>query len=98
MNDKCKKCDGYLSFEESYYCKKCEKKMAGIKPKKSKDLCSNCYQNFYNNKYRDKKSPFGDKGCYGYRNSKVVIKHVYHSINTVVPSPRWRLSCFSKQY
>ncbi len=90
---KCDKCHIEVGYMD-YYCRKCRKKLAGDKPRKSRDLCSNCTQDYYNHRYLSK-NPFGGKGCMSYTGSKVVIKNVYHSKNTVVPTPQWRLECFN---
>ena len=93
---KCQKCDNGIGYME-YYCLKCKRKLAGSKPKKSRDLCNGCRNTFYNYKYHDK-NPFGGKGCMSYKTSKVIIKNIYYSLNQIVPDPRWALSCFNKKY
>ena len=93
---KCKQCGKWVGYME-IYCSKCRKELAGTKPRKSRDLCSDCYNNFYNNKYPDKNA-FGGKGCMGYKGSEVVIKDVHKSIHSVDPNPKWKLGCFNKQY
>jgi len=89
---KCKKCGKSIEYLK-YYCDKCKKEIVGIKPKKSRNLCSGCNNNYYNNKYIDK-NPFGGKGCMSYKTSEVIIKNTYFSKNQVVPNPRWKLSCY----
>jgi len=86
---KCKKCGISIEYL-TYHCEKCKKKIAGIKPKKSKDLCYGCRNNWYNSNR--------ENGCYAFEKSKVVIKDVYYSLNQVIPNPKWKLNCFLKQY
>ena len=98
MSDKCKKCGkvsvGYMKF----HCNKCKRKMAGPKPKKSKDLCSGCRNMFYNDKYRNTKNISGTKGCWSYKTSKVVRGNVYYSLNQVIPNVKWKLNCYMRKY
>jgi len=93
---KCKKCEIYIE-NLTYYCSKCKKELAGEKRKKSRDLCVGCRNDFYNHKYQVK-NPFGGKGCGSFKTSKVIIMNVYHSLNQVVPIPKWRLNCFLRKY
>ena len=86
---KCKKCGEWVKFME-YYCSKCRKVLAGTKPLKSQDLCAGCRQNWYNHNK--------ERGCWGYKGSKVVIKDVHHDIHSIIPNPKWKLTCFTKQY
>lgn len=90
---KCKECNSIISYMK-YYCSKCKKKLAGLKPNKSRDLCSGCRQDYYNNRYKDG-NPFGNKGCMSFKNSKVIIKDVYYSLSQIIPNPRWKLNCFN---
>ncbi len=86
MVSKCESCGTVVGYME-YHCKKCKKMLAGLKPRKSKSLCSMCRQNWYNvNK---------EKGCWGYKEAKVIIKNVYKSTHQVIPNPEWKLSCFN---
>ncbi len=89
---KCKKCGTSIKYL-TYYCDKCKKELAGIKPRKSRDLCINCRQEYYNNRYKNK-NPFGGKGCMSFETSEVIIKNVYYSKSQVVPNQKWKLSCF----
>jgi len=86
---KCKKC-GILIDYMYHYCSKCRIKLAGTKPKKSKELCYGCRMDWYNENK--------EKGCLGYNSSKVIIKDVYSSSNQVVPNPKWKLNCFLREY
>ena len=63
-----------------------------LKPKKSKSLCSGCYNTFYDDKYKD-------KGCYGYKLAKVVLESYPFHLNHVPPwHVRWQLSCFYRRW
>jgi len=79
-----------ISYDEGYYCNKCQKGMAGVKPKKDKRLCWGCQRDWYNKNKKD--------GCYGFKNGKLERKYVYYSLNQVVPNIKWKLSCFNKEY
>ena len=87
---KCHKCGEKFIGYMQYHCPKCKRELAGFKPRKSKSLCYDCGENWYN---QNKKG-----GCWSYKSAKVVIKDVYHSLNQVIPNPTWKLSCFHKKY
>ncbi len=86
---KCQKCEISVEYLENY-CLKCRKKLAGIKPKKSKKLCIGCTNNWYNHNR--------ENGCYAYNKAKIVIQYIYHSINQVIPNLKWKLKCFNQEY
>lgn len=94
IGKKCLKCGtkGYFP----YYCDKCRKEMAGTKLRKSKDLCSNCVQDWFNYNRANRKIEKGEQ-CPSYKGAKVVIKDVYCSRQTVIPKIGWRLNCFNFQ-
>ncbi len=96
MANQCTKCGNMIGYMQ-YYCTKCKKELAGQKPKKSRDMCAGCRNNFYNNKYSEK-NPFGSTGCMSYKGATVKIVDFYYHLNQVVPNPRWKLSCYHKQY
>lgn len=73
----------------TFHCKKCREYLAGDKPKKSKNVCIGCINDWYNK---------NKQGCWSYNNFKIKIKNVYHSKNQIVPDPEWRFECFVKEY
>ena len=78
-----------------FRCFKCQRKAAGsIKPRKHRNLCWGCVNDFYNQKYPGK-NPFGGKGCMSYGNANVIIKQVYYSNSQVVPNHKWKLECYN---
>lgn len=93
--DKCNRCGNKFIGYVGYYCNSCKDFLAGNKPRKSRDLCNGCTQDFYNNKYRNTKNMSGDKGCMNYKNSKVKIMKVYYSNSQVIPNIAWKLNCFN---
>lgn len=94
IGKECLNCGKKGNFSYTYYCNKCKKEMAGQKPRKSRDLCSGCRQDWYNYN-RAGRVPNKDEKCWSYTNSKIKLKNVYHSTNTVVPSVRWKLDCYT---
>jgi len=69
----------------------------GERPKKSRDLCSGCHNNFYNYG-RGAKMAIGGS-CMSYGSSSVELKPTPYHINHVPPwPPRWNLSCFRRKY
>jgi hypothetical protein len=59
------------------------------KPEKSKELCSGCYDDFYNQR----------GGCWSYDGAKVCLKKFVH-IDQRPPwknAPEWTLSCHRRQ-
>lgn len=77
-----------------YHCTKCKRDIAGSKPRKSRDLCSGCQQDWYNYN-RAGRAATKDEKCWSYGSSKVIIKDVYYSSSQIVPNVAWKLSCFN---
>jgi len=60
------------------------------KPKKSKDLCIGCYNNYYNTERN---------GCWSYKTAKVVLASYPYSLNQRPPFVlHYQLSCFRRKW
>lgn len=98
---KCENCKKIQSCENiGYVCSKFEYPFGkiGLKPKKSKDLCSGCRNNDYNYGSLKERS-IGGKGCMSYKGSSVVLKSRPHGINHSPPWPlQWQLSCYIRKW
>lgn len=67
------------------------------KPKKSKDLCFGCRNNFYNQD--GKNISIGKNGCFSYKSATIKLVNNIHSLNQRPPySLIYRLSCYRKKY
>ena len=94
---KCKKCGATVPYLK-YFCTKCRKEKAGVRPRKSKGLCSGCNQDWYNHHrphYGDSRKTEKGEQCWSYKGAKVIRKNVYYSSSTIIPTVEWRLSCFN---
>jgi len=89
----CENCVKILNCDKTYLGKCTEFELVGEKPKKpkkSKDLCIGCHDNFYNNERN---------GCWSYKNAKVVLTSYPYSLNQRPPFIlQYKLSCFRRKW
>jgi hypothetical protein len=89
----CQNCVTIQECKKPHY--KCSKfKLFGtkpLKPKKSRDLCSGCNNNWYNQNKQGK--------CWSYSSAKVKLQSYPFHLNHRPPwQVRWQLSCFVRKW
>lgn len=93
MNFECQNCVKIQKCDKSHYhtCKDFE--LYGEipkKPRKSKELCYSCYNNYYNQE---------KKGCWSYKSAKVTLQSYPFHLNHSPPwQVRYKLSCFIRKW